>query len=98
MKKMKRILVACGTGVATSAAVKQKLAELLAQKGYGPDKVELAQCRISDLVTLADSYDLIITTAALPPAIKTPYILGLAFLTGIGIDKVLEEIIQAISK
>lgn len=98
MDKMKRILVACGAGVATSAAVKQKLAELLDKKGYGPDKVEFGQCRISDLVTLADSYDLIVTTAALPLTIKTPYILGLAFLTGIGIDKVLEEIIQALNK
>ena len=95
---MKRILVACGAGVATSAAVKQKLSELLTQRGYGPEKVAFGQCRISDLVILPDSYDLVVTTVALPPTIKTPYILGLAFLTGLGVDKVLDEIIQTLSK
>ncbi len=96
MKKTKKILVSCGTGVATSTAVKQKLAEMLARKGYGPDKVELGQCRVSELANYADSYDLIISTAALPPNIKTPYILGLPFLTGIGVDKVLDQIIDII--
>ncbi len=98
MKNPKKILVSCGAGVATSTAVKQKLAELLAQKGYGPDKVELGQCRVSELGTHADGYDLIITTAALPPTIKTPYILGLPFLTGIGVDKVLDQILEALQK
>ena len=93
---MKKILVSCGTGIATSTAVRAKLIDCLKAKGYGPDKVEVGQCRVADLPTFAPSYDLIVSTCALPSTVKTPYILGLCFLTGVGVDKVVDQIIEKI--
>ena len=91
---MKKLLVACGTGVATSTAVRNKLVTLLENKGFGKDVVDVGQCRVADLPTFAPNYDLIVSTSALPSTIQTPYILGLCFLTGIGMDKVLDEIVE----
>lgn len=95
---MYKIVVSCGTGIATSTAVRHKIVENLKERGYGPDKVEIGQCRVSDLPTFADNYDLIISTAALPSSIKKPYVLGLAFLTGIGVDKVMDEVVKKIEE
>lgn len=95
---MYKIIVSCGTGIATSTAVRHKVIEILKERGYGADKVEIGQCRVSDLPTFASNYDLIISTTALPSTIKTPYVLGLAFLTGIGVDKVMDQIIQKIDE
>ena len=66
---MKKILVSCGTGIATSTAVRAKLIDCLKAKGYGPDKVEVGQCRVADLPTFAPSYDLIVSTCALPSTV-----------------------------
>ena len=95
---MYKIVVSCGTGIATSTAVRHKVIENLKTRGYGPDKVEVGQCRVCDLPTFADKYDLIIPTAALPASIKKPYVLGLAFLTGIGVDKVMDQIVDKIKE
>ncbi len=93
---MKKLLVSCGTGIATSTAVRNKLINLLEQRGYGKDVVDVGQCRVADLPSFAHLYDLIISTSALPSTIETPYIMGLCFLTGIGMDKVLDDIVATL--
>lgn len=95
---MFRIIVACGTGIATSTAVRHKIVDILKDKGYGADRVDVGQCRVSDLATVAENYDLIVSTTTVPASIKTPYVLGLAFLTGIGVDKVIDQIVQKIDE
>ncbi len=44
-----------------------------------------------------DGYDLIVTSGKFSdPDIKTPVIMGISLLTGIGADKTLEQIYQAV--
>jgi len=93
---LKRILVSCGVGISTSAAVRGQILDSLEAKGFGPGDVEVGQCRISELPKFAGQYDLIVTTCALPSSIHTPYVLGIAFFTGVGTEQVMNDIVSAL--
>jgi len=47
---------------------------------------------------MADNVDLIVATTPISASVKVPVIKGLAFLTGIGKDKALDEIEAALRK
>lgn len=87
---MKKVLVACGTGIATSTVVTVKMKEALEKAGI---KAELIQCKVSEIESKIHGVDLVVTTTAYThPTI--PVIRALSFLTGIGVDADLAKIIQ----
>ncbi len=86
---MKRILVACGTAIATSTVVAQKLAEKLRERGLD---VRIDQCKASEVGSKAMGYDLIVSTTEVDDARGKPLVRTLSFLTGIGIDADVEKI------
>ncbi|MQW23466.1 MULTISPECIES: PTS sugar transporter subunit IIB [unclassified Lactococcus] len=88
---MKKILVMCGTGVATSTVVMSKLKNWLSEKNLS-DKVRLYQSKISDEMNKIDDYDIVISTTVVPDSIKDKVIMGLPLLTGIGIDAMFNTI------
>ena len=54
-------------------------------------------CRMIELHDKADDYDLVVTTGKFnDPDIKTPCIMGISLLTGIGQDKTLQQIVDAL--
>ena len=89
----KKLLVACGSGIATSTVAATKIKEALQALGKG-DKVNIQQGRVSELVAKADQYDLIVTTARVSLQLKTPIVSGLPFITGVGVDKTIKEIVE----
>lgn len=92
---MKKILVACGAGVVTSTSAMNKLQEELAKRGISEDKYTLGQSSVAQIESLAPEYDLVITTTQYDnDAIKVPVINGLPLLTNIGIDSVIDEVID----
>ncbi|AWM74223.1 MAG: PTS sugar transporter subunit IIB [Lactobacillus apis] len=92
---MKKILVACGAGVVTSTSAMNKLQEELAKRGISEDKYTLGQSSVAQVESLAPEYDLVITTTQYDnDAIKVPVINGLPLLTNIGIDSVIDEVID----
>ena len=92
---MKKILVACGAGVVTSTSAMNKLQEELAKHGISEDKYTLGQSSVAQVESLAPEYDLVITTTQYDnDAIKVPVINGLPLLTNIGIDSVIDEVID----
>lgn len=91
---MKKILVACGSGIATSTVARNKLQEELKKRNFGSDKVDFSQTSIPQLRGQAKDYDLIVTTAKYTEDVGTPVINGLAFLTGINIDSTVDKIIN----
>ncbi len=93
---MKKILVACGSGIATSTVARNKLQEELEKRGFGSDKVSFSQTSIPQLRSQANDYDLIVTTAKYTEDVGTPVINGLAFLTGINMDNTVDQIISAL--
>lgn len=96
----KVILVACGTSIATTAIVVETLQEeLVRRRGYD---VEFHKCSTSNLLAQMDYLhpNIVITTAPVDPSWMegVAYFKGLPFLTGVGADELLEEIIQEIEK
>jgi PTS system galactitol-specific IIB component len=68
----------------------QEIRQALAERGV---EVVTIQCRNANLPTYAAQADLVVTTAPAPASLGIPVITTLAFLTGIGTDRVIEEII-----
>lgn len=87
--KIYKIVVACGTAIATSTHVAMKLKELLEERGL---KVHTIQCRVPEVPSFAPDADLVIATAQVPYDIEIPVVNGIPFLTGIGIKEVVDEI------
>ncbi|MGI6259661.1 MAG: PTS sugar transporter subunit IIB [Anaerolineaceae bacterium] len=87
----KRILVACGTAVATSTVVAKAIESALEQHGI---QATIQQCKASEVPSLAADADLIIATTPVATDHGKPVIQTLAFLTGIGKDAVIKQIIE----
>ena len=96
MAKPKIVLVACGTAIATSTVVAKSIEEAAKKANIA---VSIRQCKAAEVPGLVNQgADLIVTTTPLPKNLTVPVIQGLPFLTGIGKDQVLKQIIDFLSK
>ncbi|HRN68391.1 MAG TPA: PTS sugar transporter subunit IIB [Promineifilum sp.] len=93
MASPKRILVACGTAIATSTVVAIAIEEAMKARGI---PVITRQCKATEVRGLAPGYDLIVTTTPVPKDLNVPVIQTLAFLTGVGKEAVIEQIANAL--
>ncbi len=91
---VKKILVACGTAIATSTVVAKKLEGELAKRGI---EVRIDQCKASEVGARAASYDLIVSTTEVDDTRGKPHVRTLSFLTGIGLEKDLSTIVSHLS-
>lgn len=89
MAKQKTVLFACGTGVATSTAVNATVTEAMKARGL---TFNAMQCKATEVPGMADNVDFVVSTTPISASVTIPVIKGLAFLTGIGKDKALDEI------
>ena len=86
---MKKLLVACGTAIATSTVVAKKLEEKLKARGIA---VTIDQCKASEVGSRAAGYDLIVSTTEVDDTRGKPHVRTLSFLTGVGVDADVEKI------
>jgi PTS system galactitol-specific IIB component len=86
---MKKILVACGTAIATSTVVAMKLQEKLGALGI---EVKIDQCKTSEVAGRAASYDLVVSTTEVGDSAGKPVVRTLSFLTGVGNDADVQRI------
>jgi PTS system galactitol-specific IIB component len=91
----KKILVACGTAIATSTVVLRKIEERLEEKGI---KANFVQCKASEVHAKLDGVDLIVTTTPVNNVGDIPVIQTLSFITGLGIDADMEKILSYIQE
>lgn len=91
----KKVLVICGTGVATSTVVAESIRQRCADEGLA---VDITQGKVMDLVRGNPDVDLIVSTTEIPSSITVPVVAGLPFLTGIGKDAALDEIVEILTK
>lgn len=87
----KRILVACGAGIATSTVVCDKVERLVKENNID---ATVMQCKIAEVGSLEDQADLIISTTILPREFKIPAIKATAYISGIGAEKLDEKILS----
>lgn len=90
---MKTLMVVCGSGIATSTIAEGKIKDFLQDKGL-LDQVKIYKGNIAEYVNKVDDYDAFVSTTVVPSEIKDRVIAGLPLLTGVGADKVYEQILS----
>ena len=94
MNEKKTVLIACGTGIATSTVVSTVVQKIAKENDL---TVDIIQCKMMEVPGYADRADLLITTTVVDKdQYKFPVIGGRAFLTGIGKDKAIAEILEVL--
>jgi galactitol PTS system EIIB component len=94
---MKKLLIICGTGIATSTVVKGKVEEWLKENNL-TNEVKIYQSKVSDELNRIDDYDVVLSTTIVPNNIKDKVIDGVPLLTGIGVDSMYEKVLAEIKR
>ena len=87
----KRIIVACGGGIATSTLIVSKLKTILKDNDID---AEIIQCRVAEIDSYKDNSDLIISSANLKKDYGVQSIQALSFISGVGMKETADEIIS----
>lgn len=88
---MKKILVACGCGIATSTIVCDRLEELLQENNIN---AHIVQCKISEVLSMEDYADLILSTTALPINYKKPTLNVMDYVIEINMEELDQKILD----
>lgn len=89
--KTKVVLVACGTGIATSTVVANRVEQLIKDNGLN---ARVIQCKMGEVASKEDDADLLVTTTIPPRQYKFPVIKAMNYLTNINTAKIDQEIIN----
>lgn len=90
MKKSKRVLIICGTGIATSTVVADQVERLAEELGVN---VNVIQCKATEARAYVDEdIDLVVATTPVNVDLKAPLVNGVPFLSGVGVDQTVEKI------
>ena len=89
----KKIIVACGGAVATSTIAAKKVADLCRQNGID---AEICQVRISEIESNLSGAALIISTARIRKDYAVPVIMGMPFISGVGVENTAEAVLKVL--
>ncbi|MGF7396383.1 PTS sugar transporter subunit IIB [Thermoanaerobacterium thermosaccharolyticum] len=92
---MKHIIVACGTGMATSTIIADKIRKLLDKTDI---KYDITQCILSEIKSHVKNADLIVTSTKLSDEFDVPVVIGIPLLIGINEKEIEDKIIEILSK
>lgn len=94
--EQKYIIVACGTGGVTSRNIAMKLEKYLKEKKVN---CKLDTCKVVEVRSKAETLkpDLIASATKLPE-VSVPTVSSAALLTGVGVDKVYQQIYDILTK
>lgn len=92
---MKKVIVACGGAVATSTVAADAIRQLCKEHNIQAD---VQQMRLIEIEGNLDGADLVVTTMRIKPTFDTPYVNGMAFLTGINREATEQKILDILSK
>ncbi|MDF2881742.1 MAG: galactitol transporter subunit [Clostridiaceae bacterium] len=93
MNKQKVVLVACGTGIATSTVVCKKVEDLIKANNLN---ARVIQCKMLEVPGYEEEADLLVTTTIASKNYKIPLIKAMNYLTNINTQKVDQAIIDAL--
>lgn len=91
---MKTIIVACGSGVATSTILTDKVRTLL--NGHGISH-RIIQVSLNEVSQYVDQGDLIVSSMRIYEELPIPKVLGVSYLTGVNEEMTNQEILEALS-
>ena len=91
---MKTIIIACGSGIATSTMISANVEEILNDANIAH---EIIQCSIPEIESYESRADLIISTSQLQRAYSVPSVVGIGFITGKDSEEAKKEILEILS-
>ncbi|MCM3568983.1 PTS sugar transporter subunit IIB [Neobacillus mesonae] len=93
MKKI-RVLISCGSGIATSTVIANRVKEVCESNGY---PVSIDQVKIVEVEKRASEFDLIVSSAQVPSSVKTPSVIAINYLTGINKEQTDQKILDILA-
>lgn len=93
--KTYRILVACGSGIATSTVIANRVKKLCEDNGF---TVKVEQRKITEVEGLAPDFDLIVSSTRVPATVKTPAVFAINYLTGINKEATDAQVIKILKE
>jgi len=93
----KNILLVCGTGIATSTVVGEKMKKIAKENDFD---VNINQLKVTEAKNYIkdNKVDLLIATTQLPFEVDIPYVKGLPFISGVGEEETIEEVIKILKQ
>ena len=91
----KRILVACGTSIATATHAANAAMDIAKEAGV---QVEVAQCKAAEIKFKMQTFppDVIIAMTPVPDDLGVPVFSGVPFLSGVGLDQLKAELTEVL--
>ncbi len=89
----KKVLVACGAGIATSTVVTNRVERILKENGIN---AEVEQIKISEAKGKQKGADLLVSTTILPTTYDIPSIIAISYISGINQEATDKKIIDAL--
>ncbi|AUJ23509.1 PTS galactitol transporter subunit IIB [Virgibacillus dokdonensis] len=90
---MKKVIVACGSGVATSQTVASKVKSILEEKGV---RASVEAVDIKSLDQYIKTSDVYISITKNTEEYDIPTLNGIAFLTGMGMEEETQKLLDAL--
>lgn len=90
---MKRILLCCGTGVATSTVANKKLCEELDRRGF-KGQYTVSQCKAVEVPSKSPNFDLCVSTIANAYKCECPLVVATGIILNRGTEAIYDEICE----
>ena len=71
--------------------------EMLDAHGYH-GQYEITQCTVAEATPKSVNFDMLTATTMAPKGLQCPYVNGVCYLTGVGVDKANQEILELMEK
>lgn len=91
----KKVIVACAGAVATSTIAANEIQKLCQEQGIA---IEICQIRIAEIESHLPGACLIVTTTKLKRDYGVPYVAGMAFISGIGVEQTKRQILEILQR
>lgn len=87
----KHVLLVCGTGIATSTVVGEKIKEIAKENNF---TVDITQVKVTEAKNHLQNnkVDLLISTTQLPFEVDVPSVKGLPFISGVGEEEAIKKV------
>lgn len=92
---MKTVIIACGSGIATSTMISMRVEDILNQHGI---EHEIIQCSINEIDSYEDRGDVIVSSTQLQNEYSIPSVMGIGFISGIGADEAQAQLVEILSQ
>ncbi len=95
MKQKLKIIIACGSGVATSTLAAKTVQDVCYENDFN---ASIETCSIREINNYSESADIILTTSRYDKTLSCPVMSVTAFITGIGVEKTKKELAERLRK